>query len=82
MRCFRAQRGNTRVISSFSSSRISHVGLTTVEHQADSRARRAFSILLERIRGGTVASKIARMEYEHRLLERRSTAPYRAPVQE
>ena len=61
------------------SSRISHVGLTTVEHQADSSARAAFSILLERIKGGNAASEIARMEYGHMLLERRSTARYKAP---
>ena len=62
--------------------RLSHVGLTTVEHQADSRARAAFSILLERIKGGNAASEIARMEYGHMLLERRSTARYRAPEAE
>ena len=43
-----------------------------------SRARSAFSILLERIKGGNTASEIARMEYGHMLLERRSTAPNRA----
>jgi LacI family transcriptional regulator len=63
--------------NNLSSSRISHVGLTTVEHQADSRARDAFSLLLERIRGGNTASVVARMEYSHTLLERRSTAPRR-----
>lgn len=63
--------------NNLSSSRISHVGLTTVEHQAESRARDAFSILFERIKGGNAASEISRMEYSHLLLERRSTAPYR-----
>ena len=66
--------------NNLSSSRISHVGLTTVEHQADSRARAAFGILLERIKGGNAANEIARMEYGHMLLERRSTARYREPV--
>jgi hypothetical protein len=37
--------------NNLSSSRISNVGLTTVEHQTDSRARHAFSILMERIKG-------------------------------
>ena len=64
--------------NNLSSSRLSHVGLTTVEHQADLRARTAFNILLERIKGGNPANEIARMEYSHMLLERRSTAPYRA----
>ena len=68
--------------NNLSSSRISHVGLTTVEHQAELRARTAFNILLERIRGGNPANEIARMEYGHRLLERRSTAPYRASSSE
>ena len=58
------------------------MGLTTVEHQADSRARAAFSILLERIKGSNAASEIARMEYGHMLLERRSTAPYKASAEE
>lgn len=66
--------------NNFSSSRISHVGLTTVEHQADSRAHNAFNILLERIKGGNAASEIARTEYSHLLLERRSTAPARNAI--
>ena len=63
--------------NNLSSSRISKVGLTTVEHQVDSRARDAFSILVERIKGNNTANEIARMEYSHQLLERRSTAPYK-----
>jgi hypothetical protein len=39
------------VFNNLSSSRISNVGLTTVEHQTDSRARHAFSILMERTKG-------------------------------
>ena len=65
------------VFNNLSSSRISNVGLTTVEHQTDSRARHAFSILMERIKGNDPANEIANMEYSHQLLERRSTAPYR-----
>ncbi len=63
--------------NNLTSSRISHVGLTTVEHQADSRARKAFTILLERIKGGNAVNDLVQMEYSHRLLERRSTGPYR-----
>ncbi|MBQ4616093.1 MAG: substrate-binding domain-containing protein [Mailhella sp.] len=63
--------------NNLSSSRISHVGLTTVEHQTDSRARKAFAILLERIKGGDSRQTLTHMEYSHMLLERRSTAAYR-----
>ena len=68
--------------NNLSSSRISHVGLTTVEQQTEERARSAFDILYERIIGGDAASDIIRMEYTHRLLERRSTAPFRQIPQE
>ena len=68
--------------NNLSSSRISRVGLTTVEQQTGARARSAFDILYERICGGSAVSDITRMEYTHRLLERRSTAPYRHPLQE
>lgn len=63
--------------NNLTSSRISHVGLTTVEHQAYSRAHLAFKILLERITGGSKVHEIAQVEYGHKLLERRSTAPRR-----
>ena len=63
--------------NNLSSSRISKVGLTTVEHQAESRARSAFKILMERIKGSHPASEIERIEYSHQLLERGSTAPCR-----
>ena len=63
--------------NNLSSSRIAHVGLTTVEHQAESRARSAFSILYERIKGNDPADLITQIQYRHMLLERRSTAPYR-----
>jgi len=66
--------------NNLTSSRISHVGLTTVEHQADSRAHLAFKILLERIKGSSRVPEIARVEYEHQLLERRSTAPFRQKI--
>ena len=68
--------------NNLSSSRISHVGLTTVEHHIEERARNAFGILYERIAGGSAVSDIIRVEYTHRLLERRSTAPVRQSVQE
>ena len=68
--------------NNLSSSRISRVGLTTVEQQTEARARSAFDILYERICGGNAVSDITRMEYTHRLLERRSTAPFRQSVQE
>lgn len=58
------------------SSRISHIGLTSVEHQAEARARTAFNILFERIKGNSTAGDAVRVEYRHLLLERRSTAPY------
>ena len=56
------------------SSRISHIGLTSVEHQAEARARTAFNILFERIKGNSTAGDAVRVEYRHLLLERRSTA--------
>lgn len=68
--------------NNLSSSRISRVGLTTVEQQTEARARSAFDILYERICGGNAVSDITRMEYTHRLLERRSTAPFRQSLQE
>ena len=69
--------------NNLSSSRISRVGLTTVEQQTQERGRSAFDILYERISGNsTVVSDITRMEYTHRLLERRSTAPFRQTSQE
>ena len=57
------------------SSRISHIGLTSVEHQAEARARTAFNILFERIKGNSTAGDAVRVEYRHLLLERSSTAP-------
>ena len=68
--------------NNLSSSRISHVGLTTVEHQTDAWARNAVDILYERIRGGNAVSDITRVAYAHRLLERRSTAPFHPSSQE
>ncbi len=68
--------------NNLSSSRIARVGLTTVEHQTQARARSAFDILYERIIGGNAVSDIIRMEYTHHLLERRSTAPFRPSPQE
>ncbi len=68
--------------NNLSSSRISRVGLTTVEHHTDERARNAFGILYERIAGGSAVNDIIRVEYTHRLLERRSTAPFRQVPQE
>ena len=68
--------------NNLSSSRIARVGLTTVEQQTEARGRSAFDILYERICGGSCVSDITRMEYTHRLLERRSTAPFRQPLQE
>ena len=68
--------------NNLSSSRISRVGLTTVEQQTQARARSAFDILYERICGGDAVSDITRMEYTHHLLERRSTAPARQSLQE
>jgi len=68
--------------NNLSSSRISHVGLTTVEHQIDARAHNAFTILYERIIGGNAVNEITRVEYAHHLLERRSTAPFRQAPQE
>ena len=68
--------------NNLSSSRISHVGLTTVEHQTDAWARNAVDILYERIRGGNAVSDIPRVAYAHRLLERRSTAPFHPSSQE
>ena len=58
------------------SSRISHIGLTSVEHQAEARARTAFNILFERITGNRVAGENISEEYQHLLLKRRSTAPW------
>ena len=68
--------------NNLSSSRISRVGLTTVEQQTQARARSAFDILYERICGGDAVSDLTRMEYTHHLLERRSTAPARQSLQE
>ena len=68
--------------NNLSSSRISRVGLTTVEQQTQARARSAFDILYERICGGDAVSDLTRMEYTHHLLERRSTAPARQSPQE
>ena len=68
--------------NNLSSSRISRVGLTTVEQQTEARGRSAFDILYERICGGNAVSDLTRMEYTHRLLERRSTAPFRQHPQE
>ncbi|HJD97680.1 LacI family DNA-binding transcriptional regulator [Mailhella massiliensis] len=68
--------------NNLSSSRISHVGLTTVEHQTEAWARNAVGILCERMKGGNAVSDITRVAYAHRLLERRSTAPFRPSSQE
>ena len=53
-----------------------------LEQQTEARGRNAFDILYDRICGGNAVSDITRMEYTHRLLERRSTAPFRQTQQE
>ncbi len=56
-------------------SRLSGVGLTTVEHHIVEKGHHAFHILYERIQGGNTKNNITRIEFTHHLLVNRSTAP-------